>query len=312
MNDSIGLCYYERMMNKHPVSLEASVLAELVEEYVEKLATLVRPDYIAALETAVSTERNERGRQVLQYLLSNAAMAAAENLPSCQDTGYVWVCLEVCGSVCIPANIFAGVDAAVARASERGGLRKSIVGDAFVERVNTTTNAPAFCEVLLKSDSPSFDAQEKLLPSALLHIMLKGGGSDNASALTMLPPGAGVDGVLDFVLEVVTKKGANACPPLVVGVGIGSTFDKVAGLAKHALLRTIGSDHPQTDIAGFEDVLLSRINELGIGPSGLGGSTTALAVHIESAPSHIAALPVAVNLGCTALRSVSLPLLNIS
>jgi len=138
--------------------------------------------------------------------------------------------------------------------------------------------------------------------------MLKGGGSDNASAQTMLPPSAGVEGVLDFVAQAVANKGANACPPLVLGVGVGRSFDSVASLAKHALLRPVGSVHPNEEIAALETELLTRINALGIGPGGLGGSTTALAVHIESAPSHIASLPVAVNIGCTALRSISLNL----
>ena len=317
MNDSTGLCYYEHMSALTPISIEPLVVTELVEEYVEKLATTVRPDYLTALKAASVMEEDERGHHVLKQLLANATMAAEEGLPTCQDTGYVWVCLEVSGDVLVPADIFAGVDAAVARASERGGLRKSIMRDALIERVNTNTNTPTFCEVMLKRSITSnpLDSEEKELPlppSATLHIMLKGGGSDNASALAMLPPGAGIDGVLDFVEQAVSAKGANACPPLVVGVGVGSTFDKVAGLAKHALLRTIGSGHPQAEIAELEATLLARINALGIGPSGLGGSTTALAVHIESAPAHIAALPVAVNLGCTAMRSVSLPLLAVS
>ena len=138
--------------------------------------------------------------------------------------------------------------------------------------------------------------------------MLKGGGSDNASSLGMLPPSAGVEGVLDFVVKAVAAKGANACPPLVLGVGVGSTFDKVAGHAKHALLRPLGTTHPEKEVAALESELLARINALGIGPGGLGGSTTAFAVHIESAPSHITALPIAVCFGCNSLRTISIPL----
>ena len=294
----------------HPV-LDASILASLVEEQVRKLAYTLRPDYLAALEASVATEESERGREVLAQLLANAQIAAAEKLPLCQDTGYVWVCLEVNESLSVPSNVFSAIPAAVARASVAGGLRMSMLHDALVERINTEDNTPAFCEVLLKTNSPGSVPADKPVasaPAATLHVMLKGGGSDNASALTMLAPSAGKEGVLDFVVEAVAAKGANACPPLVLGVGVGGSFDKVAGLAKHALLRQVGSTHPLTEVAALEKQLLARINALGIGPGGLGGSTTALAVHIESAPCHIAALPVAVNIGCTALRSVSIPL----
>jgi len=261
------------------------------------LASTLRPDYLRALEASVSTEKSERGREVLEQLLTNARMAASEGLPLCQDTGYVWVCLEVAGGVSIPADIFSEVDKAVAKSFEAHGLRKSIVHDALFDRSNTNDNTPAFCELMFKEGC-----------SATLHIMLKGGGSDNASALALLPPGAGREGVLDFVVGAVAAKGASACPPLVIGVGVGSTFDKVASLAKHALLREVGTPHPNAEAAALEEELLARINALGIGPGGLGGSTTALAVHLQSAPCHIAALPVAVNIGCTALRSISLDL----
>lgn len=284
------------MSNKSPITLSAFELATLVEEQVGKLASTLRPDYLKALEAASQGEKSERGREVLGQLLTNAHIAQAEGLPLCQDTGYVWVCLEASGQMHIPADIFSEVDAAVARASEAYGLRMSMLHDALINRVNTQNNTPAFCEVLLKGEG------------ATLHIMLKGGGSDNASALAMLPPSAGIEGVLDFVEEAVAAKGANACPPLVIGVGVGGCFDKVASLAKYALLRSVSSVHPCAEIAALEKQLLARINALGIGPGGLGGSTTALAVHINSAPCHIAALPVAVNIGCTALRSVSIPL----
>ncbi len=348
-------------------ALDAASIAALVEEHVTKLASTLRPDYLAALEASVTTEESERGREVLEQLLANARIAATEGLPLCQDTGYVWVCLEVSGPVCVPGDVFSDVDAAVARAAVASGMRMSMLRDALVDRTNTANNTPAFCEVLVKSseftgetaalpagdaltggvpvdnmplgdapvdndevpvgDAPlgcapvgagnadkapladTFDSATAKTPAATLHIMLKGGGSDNASALAMLPPGVGIKGVLDFVVNTVVAKGANACPPLVLGVGVGGSFDKVASLAKRALLRQVGSMHPNSELAALEGQLLSRINALGIGPGGLGGSTTALAVHIESAPCHIAALPVAVNVGCTALRSVSIPLI---
>ncbi|MDR1088911.1 MAG: fumarate hydratase [Coriobacteriales bacterium] len=306
------------MRLRRSITLDAAELAALVEEHVARLACTLRPDYLAALEASLATEVSERGVEVLEQLLANASLAATEGLPLCQDTGYVWVCVEASGDVRFAADLFSQVDAAVARASKASGMRMSMVRDALLDRVNTQDNTPAFCELLLRrqaepgntpaAPSEGDPACPVSTPAATLHIMLKGGGSDNASALALLPPGAGVNGVLDFVIEAVAAKGANACPPLVLGVGVGGSFDRVAGLAKHALLRTIGSIHPNPEIALLEEQLLTRVNELGIGPGGLGGSTTALAVHIESAPCHIAALPVAVNIGCTALRSVSISL----
>jgi len=303
------------------ITVDAGKLAALVEEHLPLLACTLRPDYRAALEAALLSETSERGRAVLEQLITNARIAESEALPLCQDTGYVWVCLEVSGAVYVAADVFSGVDAAVARASEAGGLRKSLVRDALVDRTNTGTNTPAICTVaqrVVQRDGvgvPLFETKSGTptpslctTHSATLHVMLKGGGSDNASAQTMLPPSTGIEGVLDFVVQAVAQKGVNACPPLVLGVGVGGSFDSVAGLAKHALLRPVGSVHPNAEIASLESELLTRINALGIGPGGLGGSTTALAVHLESAPSHIASLPVAVSIGCTALRSVSLNL----
>lgn len=289
------------MSEKPSISLDAKQIAALVEGQIGKLATTVRPDYLAALSAAATSETSSRGRAVLEQLLANARIAHDEGLPLCQDTGYVWVCLEAGGSVCVPADVFSGVDAAVARAYSSCGLRMSMLKDALVERSNTGNNTPALCEVVVRKSTEA--------PTALLHVMLKGGGSDNASSLSMLPPSAGTEGVMAAVVEAVAAKGANACPPLVVGVGVGASFDKVGSLAKHALLRELGTSHPQKEIAALEEELLVRINSLGIGPGGLGGSTTALAVHLESAPCHIAALPVAVNIGCTALRSSSQSLL---
>ena len=186
---------------------------------------------------------------------------------------------------------------AVARAYTDGHLRMSLVRDALFDRANTGDNTPAFCEL-------------KLVPgtSATLHVLLKGGGSDNASRVVMLPPGAGANGVRRVVLDCVREKAANACPPLVIGLGVGATFDKVAGLAKHALLREVGGPAASAEAAAFEEELLAEVNALGIGPAALGGAPTALAVHLETAPCHIAALPVAVNMGCCAMRSASVKL----
>jgi len=280
-----------------PVMLDPARIAALVEQSICRISCELRDDYRCALESIPSSRR---AAVVLNQLVDNARIAATEGLPLCQDTGYVWVLLEVGGDVLVPADIFKDVDAAVARAYEQAGLRKSLVHDALLDRSNTGDNTPAFCEI---KTIPS--AQ----PYAHLSVMLKGGGSDNASRVTMLSPGVGISAVRELVLNAVFEKGANACPPLVVGVGVGSTFDKVAGLAKHALLRKVGSTHPQPAIAELEEELLKAINGLGIGPGGFGGYPTALAVHIETASCHIAALPVAVNIGCSALRSITFDVL---
>ena len=236
---------------------------------------------------------------MLDRILENARIGVADNVPICQDTGSVWVCLEVGEALAVPGDIFSRVNDAVARAYTDGRLRMSLVRNALFDRANTGDNTPAFCEL-------------KLVPGAgaVLHVLLKGGGSDNASRVVMLAPGAGIEGVRNVVLDCVREKAANACPPLIVGVGVGATFDKVAGLAKHALLREIGSPAASPKHAAFERELLEAINATGIGPGALGGKTTALAVHLETAPCHIAALPVAVNMGCSAMRSVSIDLLS--
>lgn len=285
------------------ISINPEQLAKAVEETIPQLAFSVRKDCLETLETAGKAEGNELARSVLDQLSINARIAADDSVPVCQDTGYVWVLLEVSGDIVVPANIFSAVDAAVARAYSRYPLRKSLVRDALLDRSNSCDNTPAFCELALTKAAST-------AARATLHVMLKGGGSDNASRVVMLPPAAGVRGVVEVVLETVREKAANACPPLVIGIGIGSTFDKVAGLSKRALLRVVGTENPNAGLRDLERELLASINASGIGPAGLGGDTTALAVHIQTAPCHIAALPVAINLGCCAMRSISIDLLS--
>ena len=278
--------------------LDAETVGEAVYDAIRQCAVTLRPDFRKAVEAAreeAAPESREAG--VLDRILENARIGATDGVPICQDTGSVWVCLEVGESLAVPGNIFSRVNDAVARAYTDGRLRMSLVRDALFDRVNTGDNTPAFCEL-------------KLVPgdSATLHVLLKGGGSDNASRVVMLPPGAGADSVRRVVLDCVREKAANACPPLVIGLGVGATFDKVAGLAKHALLREVGSSAASAEAAAFEEELLAEVNALGIGPAALGGAPTALAVHLETAPCHIAALPVAVNMGCCAMRSASVQL----
>lgn len=278
--------------------LDAETVGEAVYDAIRQCAVTLRPDFRKAVEAAreeAAPESREAG--VLDRILENARIGATDGVPICQDTGSVWVCLEVGESLAVPGNIFSRVNDAVARAYTDGRLRMSLVRDALFDRANTGDNTPAFCEL-------------KLVPgdSATLHVLLKGGGSDNASRVVMLPPGAGADSVRRVVLDCVREKAANACPPLVIGLGVGATFDKVAGLAKHALLREVGSSAASAEAAAFEEELLAEVNALGIGPAALGGAPTALAVHLETAPCHIAALPVAVNMGCCAMRSASVQL----
>ena len=278
--------------------LGARSVADAVYAAVREAAVTLRPDVRAAVEQAQRTEQSERGRAVLGQILENARIAQTDGVPLCQDTGTVWVRLEVGEQLAVPGDVLSGVDGAVARAYADGRLRMSVLADALLDRTNTGDNTPAFAELAFVPGR-----------GATVHVLLKGGGSDNASRVVMLAPGAGPEGVRQVVLDCVHEKAANACPPLVVGVGVGATFDKVAGLAKHALLRPVGSPAASAQAAAFERELLDAVNATGIGPAALGGSTTALAVHLETAPCHIAALPVAVNMGCCAMRSRSIELI---
>ncbi len=282
-------------------TIAARDVADAVYGAIRSCATTLRPDFERAIALARDGARTgtaeKREERVLDQILENARIGRVDKVPICQDTGTVWVCLEVGESVLVPGDVFSLVDDAVARAYRDGALRMSVVRDALFDRTNTHDNTPAFCEVKTVSGN-----------RATLHVLLKGGGSDNASRVTMLAPGAGIEGVREVVLDCVREKAANACPPLVIGVGVGATFDKVASLAKHALLREVGSAAASESHEAFEAELLASVNKLGIGAAALGGSHTALAVHLETAPCHIAALPVAVNMGCCAMRSASVEL----
>ncbi len=274
--------------------IAASAIGEAVRGAVVEAATHLRPDVLAAMGAARERERSPRGRDVLDQLLANAECAGREGVPLCQDTGTVWVRVELGAEECIAGDLRAACDMAVSSAYHEANLRMSVVRDALLDRTNTGDNTPAFVELAQRSGT-----------GATVHVMLKGGGSDNASAVVMLDPSAGWEGVRRAVLERVEAKAAAACPPLVVGVGVGGTFDTVAGLAKRALL--LRADERATGRLGeLESELLGALNATGIGPAALGGDTTALSVRMLTAPCHIAALPVAVNLGCSAMRSTSL------
>ncbi len=278
--------------------IEKQQVAAAVRAVIPHLACELPSDVEAALVRALEAETNPRGRAVLAQLVENARIAREDNVPICQDTGTVWVSLEVGPGVLVAADVFADVDAAVAEAYETARLRKSLVRDALLDRTNTGDNTPAFCDVHPVADRGV----------ARLHVMLKGGGSDNASRVVMLPPSAGRAGIVEEVLACVREKAANACPPLVIGVGVGATFDKVADLAKRALMRPLDEPAPDADVAAFEGELLDAVNATGIGPGGLGGNATAIGVRVETAPCHIAALPLAVNMGCSAMRRATIDL----
>lgn len=272
-------------------------IADAVRVAIHEAATTLRPDVVRAMADAAVSEPSPAGRDVLSRIVENAAIAARDRVPLCQDTGAVWVWVELGAAERVDGDLLSAIDDAVRDAYRTGALRMSVMRDALFERVNTGDNTPAFVDVTLRPGT-----------GATVHVMLKGGGSDNASACAMLEPAAGMDGVVRFVVDAVSAKGAAACPPLIVGVGVGGTFDSVGKLAKKALLRQVGTPAASTAAAQLEARLLDAVNGLGIGPGGLGGRTTAIAVHVLSAPCHIASLPVAVNMGCSAMRSVSVEL----
>lgn len=272
-------------------TIDKNEVAAALREAIPQLAFDLPADIEAGIQKAARLERDERAAEVLRLLCENACVAHADRVPICQDTGSVWVCLEAGPDILVPGDVFGLVDDAIAEAYIGSRLRKSIVKDAIFDRANTNDNTPAFTEV-------HFVEQ----PGVRLKVMLKGGGSDNASRVVMLTPGAGKQGIIDALLDCVRAKAANACPPLIIGIGIGATFDKVAGLAKQALMRPIDEQNPNPRAAALEEELLQLVNATGIGAGALGGATTALAVHVKTAPCHIAALPLAINMGCSAMR----------
>jgi tartrate/fumarate subfamily iron-sulfur-dependent hydro-lyase alpha chain len=274
--------------------ITATDIAAAVEQSIAQSSSVLRPDVYDALVVARTRETNERGRWVLDQLIENAAIAARDDVPLCQDTGTVWVRLEVGEDSTLPPKLQQAIDAAVTRVYAAQALRASTVRDAVFDRSNPGTNTPAFLEIAQRAGT-----------GITVHTLLKGAGSDNASRVLMLSPHAGIPGIKDALLQAVAEKASMACPPLIIGIGIGTTFDKVATLAKRALLHPVGSPAASPQHAHLEHDLLAAVNATGIGPGALGGDTTALAVHVETAPCHIAALPLAINLGCCATRSRS-------
>jgi fumarate hydratase subunit alpha len=249
-------------------------------------------DVLNALKKAEQTEESPLGKEALRQLLDNARIAREESLPLCQDCGTAVVFLEIGQDIhIVGGDLNKAVTDGVSKGYTEGYLRKSMARQPFSARVNTKNNTPPIIHT-------------EVVPGDHLKItvMCKGGGAENMSRLGMLTPGAGRQGIIDFIVKTVDEAGGKACPPVIVGVGIGGTADKVMELAKRALLRPVGEPNPDAEVAELEWELLKRINDLGIGPGGLGGRVTALAVHVEVMPAHIASMPVAVNMQCHSAR----------
>ncbi|MCX5894362.1 MAG: fumarate hydratase [Proteobacteria bacterium] len=247
-------------------------------------------DVLQAFNAAQADEESPIGKEIMGILIENARIAQDESIPMCQDTGFAVFFVELGDDVrIVDGNLIEAINEGVRQGYAEGYLRKSICHP--FTRKNTGDNTPAIVHV-------------EPVPGDQLKIIFapKGGGSENMSRVTMLRPSDGKKGIKEFVVNRVRESGANPCPPTIVGVGIGGTFEKAALLAKKALLRPLSSVHPDSELAAFEKEILQAINDSGIGPQGLGGRTTSLAVHIELFPCHIASLPVAVNINCHAHR----------
>ncbi len=250
-------------------------------------------DVIKAFEQGLQKEESPTGKDILNQLLKNAQIAKHEDIPICQDCGFAVVFLDLGTDACVKGNIIDAVNEGVRKGYTEGYLRKSIVSDP-IKGKNTGDNTPAIIHT-------TFVPGDKIK----ITVAPKGGGSENMSEVRMGKPADGIEGVKAFVIDRVLRSSANPCPPIVVGVGIGGTFEYVAFLAKKALLRNIGDRHPDAFYAEVEKELLQSINDLGIGPMGLGGRITALDVFIETHPRHIASFPVAVNINCHVARHKS-------
>ena len=271
--------------------VDISRITETVEKLCMESNYFLNDDILSALKAGVDIEESPIGKGILSSIIENANIARKENMAICQDTGMAVIFVDIGQEVYIAGGGLTGaINEGVRRGYERGYLRKSVVRDP-IDRVNTGDNTPAIIHYnIVEGDSFKIT----LAP--------KGFGSENMSALKMLKPSDGIDGVKKFIIDTVSSAGPNPCPPMVIGVGMGGTMEKAALLAKKALLRPIDRRSEVEYVSKLEVELLGSINKLGIGPSGLGGRITALAVNMEVFPTHIAGLPVAVNISCHATR----------
>jgi fumarate hydratase subunit alpha len=264
-------------------------IATKVKELCLKAATDLGPDIQFALKEALKKEESPLGRDILTQIITNFEIADKEKKPMCQDTGLAVFFVDLGREVELDGLLEESIDEGVRQGYEEGFLRKSLC-DPF-SRKNTGDNTPSVIHTTIVDGS-----------KIKISMAPKGGGSENMSALKMLKPSDGIEGVKDFVVDTIRTAGGNPCPPIIVGVGIGGNFEKSAILAKKALMRELGHCNPDSVLAALESDLELSVNNLGIGPMGFGGVTTALGVHVEAAPCHIASLPVAVNIQCHAAR----------
>ena len=274
-------------------SVYVNEITENIKEMCIQANHFLSKDMDDALKNAVCTEKSPLGRQILGQLQENLQIAAEDMIPICQDTGMAVIFMEIGQDVHFEGgNLEDAVNEGVRQGYVEGYLRKSVVGDPLI-RVNTNDNTPA---ILHTKIVPGDKVRIKVAP--------KGFGSENMSRVFMLKPAEGIEGVKNAVLTAVKDAGPNACPPMVVGVGIGGTFEKCALMAKEALTRDVGVHSEIPYVKELEEELLEKINKLGIGPGGLGGTTTALAVNIDTYPTHIAGLPVGINICCHVNRHI--------
>ena len=273
--------------------IKAEKIINNVKEMCIEANLELQPDMKDALVSAHEKETSEIGKKILGDLEENLEIAKADSIPICQDTGMAVVFVEVGQKVKVKGSLTDAINEGVRQGYTEGYLRKSVVSDP-IERVNTNDNTPAVIH---------YDIVEG--DQIKITIAPKGFGSENMSKIVMLKPADGIEGVKEVVLNAVKEAGPNACPPMVVGVGIGGTFEKCAYLAKKALARSVDSKNENEMYADLEDELLEKINKIGIGPGGLGGTQTALGVNVETYPTHIAGLPVAVNICCHVNRHVT-------
>ncbi|MEI7590201.1 MAG: fumarate hydratase [Deltaproteobacteria bacterium] len=273
-----------------PRTIDITLITNTVKKLFIQANTILPERIEECLKISATCEKTKIGRYVLESILENVSIAKTEKLPLCQDTGIANVFVDIGQDIqLVGGTINDAIAEGVRQAYADGYLRKSLCDP--LTRQNTGDNTPAFIHY-------NIVAGDKIKIIA----MPKGGGSENVSAVTMLTPSEGLAGIKKFVIEQIKKAGANPCPPIIVGIGIGASFDKVSILAKKALLRPVGEQNKNNVIAETERELLNEINNLGIGPAGYGGSISALAVHIDTMPCHIASLPVAVNIQCHVAR----------
>lgn len=271
--------------------IEAKKIKETIKDLAIKVNYELSEDVLYALNEALKKEKSQNGREILRQLIKNADIARKERYPICQDTGLAVVFIELGQDArIVGGNLSEAVNEGVSIGYKEGFLRRSVVSGPF-NRKNTNDNTPAIIHTEIVSGD-----------KIKIKFMAKGGGCENVSSYRMFKPTAGKEEIEDFVIETVNNAGANPCPPIIVGIGIGGNQEVSALLAKKANLREVGKANSNKDTAIMEKEILTRINKLGIGPEGLGGAITALAVHIETAPCHIASLPVTVNIDCHAHR----------